>query len=58
MKLNLTAEVVDQGRSIRVKVVDECFGCGLGGMDLSQAAFELLTGNLGLGIVPIEWEYV
>lgn len=63
--MNLTAVVVDEGRSIRVEMADECPGCdpdidvGFGvTMDLSRAAHELLTGDLSKGVIPIEWDYV
>ncbi|GAN09433.1 riboflavin-aldehyde forming enzyme [Mucor ambiguus] len=42
------------GKSVTVKVVDSCPGCGEGDVDLSPSAFKKL-GSLDQGVIPITW---
>ncbi|KAL9544889.1 hypothetical protein PS6_008535 [Mucor atramentarius] len=42
------------GKSVTVKVVDSCPGCGEGDVDLSPTAFKKL-GALSEGVIPITW---
>ncbi|CEP08967.1 hypothetical protein [Parasitella parasitica] len=42
------------GKSVTVKVVDSCPGCGKGDVDLSPTAFKKL-GSLDTGVIPITW---
>ncbi|KAI7898883.1 RlpA-like double-psi beta-barrel-protein domain-containing protein-containing protein, partial [Cokeromyces recurvatus] len=41
-------------KSVKVKVVDTCPGCGREDIDLSPSAFKKL-GKLEQGVVPITW---
>ncbi|KAF5352820.1 hypothetical protein D9756_006164 [Leucocoprinus leucothites] len=51
------ARVNYQGRSVTVRIVDLCPGCGPGGIDLSPAAFQQLA-DPGLGRIPVEWDFI
>ncbi len=47
----------DQGRSVTVRVVDLCPGCGPGGIDLTPAAFQQLA-SLDVGRIRVDWNFV
>jgi len=44
--------------SVQVKVVDKCMGCGVGGINLSQAAIQAVGGSKAVndGRVQITWQ--
>ncbi|UNI16045.1 hypothetical protein JDV02_002521 [Purpureocillium takamizusanense] len=44
-------------KSVTVRVVDRCAGCGQNDLDLSPSAFESLTGDKGLGRVQGTWDW-
>ncbi|KAH8833660.1 RlpA-like double-psi beta-barrel-protein domain-containing protein-containing protein [Flagelloscypha sp. PMI_526] len=47
----------NNGKSVKVKVVDECPGCKEGSIDLSRGAFAQL-GDFGLGTIDMSWNFV
>ena len=44
-------------QTVVVRIDDQCPGCGVGDVDLSEQAFARIS-PLGAGIVPIRWKYV
>ncbi|KAF9970655.1 hypothetical protein BGZ73_006611 [Actinomortierella ambigua] len=48
------------GKSVEVKVVDTCPSkyCVNGAIDLSQAAFKQLAGDLDVGVIKTTWELI
>ncbi|KFA79743.1 hypothetical protein S40288_00709 [Stachybotrys chartarum IBT 40288] len=50
--------VTRDGRSADVRVVDRCAGCKEDDIDLSPAAFRQVIGDLGLGRVNGNWEWI
>ncbi|TDL27985.1 Non-catalytic module family EXPN protein [Rickenella mellea] len=49
--------VTSGGKSATVRVVDECPTCGLNGLDLSPAAFEVFA-PLSAGEISVTWQFV
>ncbi|KAF8882848.1 riboflavine-aldehyde-forming enzyme [Infundibulicybe gibba] len=47
----------DKGKSVTVKVVDKCPGCGINGIDLSPAAFDRLE-KRSVGRIQVDWNFV
>ncbi len=48
---------LDNGRTVTVKIVDECTSCAANGIELAADAFQQLD-NLDKGIIPVTWNYV
>jgi len=44
--------------TVDVRVVDRCPGCPDGGLDLSPAAFNIVAGNLDVGVVQVSWKWL
>ena len=44
-------------QTVVVRIDDQCPGCGVGDVDLSQEAFAKIS-PLGVGQIPITWKYV
>ncbi|MEO6278845.1 expansin EXLX1 family cellulose-binding protein [Roseateles sp.] len=44
-------------QKVVVRIDDQCPGCGVGDVDLSEQAFAKIS-PLGAGIIPISWTYV
>jgi expansin (peptidoglycan-binding protein) len=53
---NTLVTVVGPKGSIEVKIVDKCPGCNYGDLDLSEAAFKAVVGDLGIGRAKITWK--
>jgi expansin (peptidoglycan-binding protein) len=47
----------DTGRSVTVRVDDQCPECAPGNVDLAQDAFVQIA-DIATGIIPIQWHYV
>ncbi|RUS33561.1 RlpA-like double-psi beta-barrel-protein domain-containing protein-containing protein [Jimgerdemannia flammicorona] len=45
-------------KTIIVRIVDECVGCGKGSVDLSKSAFTSLGVSLNVGVISIVWKTV
>ncbi|XP_055351844.1 papain inhibitor-like [Paramacrobiotus metropolitanus] len=45
------------GKQVKVRVVDVCWGCASGSIDLSPVAFEKLASK-DLGHIQVTWNYV
>jgi expansin (peptidoglycan-binding protein) len=43
--------------AVEVKVVDRCPSCPHGGLDLSPAAFQIVAGSLGVGVIQVSWHW-
>ncbi|KAK0238361.1 RlpA-like double-psi beta-barrel-protein domain-containing protein-containing protein [Armillaria nabsnona] len=50
-------QVQYNGRTVTVKVVDECTSCAANGIVLAADAFQQLD-SLDKGIIPVTWNYV
>ncbi|PBK91776.1 hypothetical protein ARMGADRAFT_186530 [Armillaria gallica] len=50
-------QVQYNGRTITVKVADECTSCAANGIELAADAFQQLD-SLNKGIIPVTWNYV
>ncbi len=44
-------------QTVVVRIDDQCPGCGVGDVDLSEQAFAKIS-PLGAGVIPIRWKYV
>lgn len=44
-------------QTVVVRIDDQCPGCGVGDVDLSEQAFAKIS-PMGAGIIPIRWKYV
>ncbi|KAF8518347.1 RlpA-like double-psi beta-barrel-protein domain-containing protein-containing protein, partial [Hysterangium stoloniferum] len=44
------------GKSTQAQIVDECVGCGYGGIDMSPSLFQFF-GPLSLGVLDITWSF-
>ncbi|KAF8880754.1 riboflavine-aldehyde-forming enzyme [Infundibulicybe gibba] len=54
---NKNIRVNYKGKSVTVKVVDKCPGCGINGIDLSPAAFDRLE-KRSVGRIQVDWNFV
>ncbi|CAF0821631.1 unnamed protein product [Rotaria sordida] len=55
---NKLANVVGPKGSVTVKIVDKCPGCHYGDLDLSEPAFKVVIGDLGIGRGQITWKWL
>ncbi|CAF3695623.1 unnamed protein product [Rotaria sp. Silwood1] len=55
---NKLVNVVGPNGSATVKIVDKCPGCRYGDLDLSEAAFKAIVGDLGIGRGQITWKWL
>ncbi|KAK7460896.1 hypothetical protein VKT23_008824 [Stygiomarasmius scandens] len=54
---NKNMNVSYQGKSVQVKVVDSCPGCGPNDIDLSPSAFSVLA-DQSVGRIQVDWKIV
>ncbi|KAK7750826.1 hypothetical protein SLS62_007225 [Diatrype stigma] len=45
------------GKTVVAEVVDKCWGCASGDIDVSNAVFSQLT-DLGVGRVQVTWDFI
>ncbi|KAG0229100.1 hypothetical protein BGW41_003180 [Actinomortierella wolfii] len=55
-----TMRVTYNGKSVDLKVVDTCPSeyCVNGAIDISQAAFKKLAGDLDIGVIKTSWKFI
>ncbi|WP_306363713.1 RlpA-like double-psi beta-barrel domain-containing protein [Nocardia sp. CC227C] len=51
-------EVTYEGRTIRAPILDRCVSCAGDKIELSQAAFQILESDLGVGQIQVDWRVV
>ncbi|KAF8972256.1 RlpA-like double-psi beta-barrel-protein domain-containing protein-containing protein [Flammula alnicola] len=49
--------VTSQGTSAILTIVDDCPGCGINGLDLTEGAFTLFA-SLDAGEIQVTWDFI
>jgi hypothetical protein len=52
----VTITITCNGKTAQATIMDECPGCGYGGLDLSQGLFEYF-GDISVGVLTGDWEF-